>query len=143
MAGSGARELAERVHAVAIHLLRRVRGVDAESGLSAARLSALSVLVFGGPRTITELAESEQVTAATMSRLVSGLAGSGLVSRDGDARDRRRVRVVATAAGRAALEAARGRRVDRVVALLSGLGPVERRSVREAVAILEDALGGS
>ncbi len=40
---------AERLHAAAIHLLRRLRREDVASGLTAPRLSALSVVVFGGP----------------------------------------------------------------------------------------------
>lgn len=134
------RALAERVHALAIHLLRRVRRADAASGLSAARLSALSVLVFGGARSLGELAEAEQVTAATMSRLVSGLEGEGLVRRERDRSDARRLRVSATPAGRAALEAGRARRVALMSAMLAGLGPDRRGSVLEAVEILEAAL---
>ncbi len=136
------RALAERVHALAIHLLRRVRSADAASGLSAARLSALSVLVFGGARSLGELAEAEQVTAATMSRLVSGLEGEGLVRRERDRSDARRLRVSVTSAGRAALEAGRARRVALMSALLAGLGPDRRGSVLEAVEILEAALEG-
>lgn len=136
------RALAERVHALAIHLLRRVRRADAASGLSAARLSALSVLVFGGARSLGELAEAEQVTAATMSRLVSGLEGEGLVRRERDRSDARRLRVSATPAGRAALEAGRARRVALMSAMLAGLAPDRRGSVLEAVEILEAALEG-
>jgi len=40
--------VADRLHSAAIHLLRRVRKQDAASGEGPARLSALSVLVFGG-----------------------------------------------------------------------------------------------
>jgi hypothetical protein len=70
MTESKRREAADRIHSAAIHLLRRVREVDTKTmGLSPARASALSVLVFGGARSLTELAEAERVTAATMSRL--------------------------------------------------------------------------
>lgn len=134
------RQLAERVHSLAIHLLRRVRAADAEAGLSAARLSALSVLVFGGPRTVTALAEAEQVTAPTMSRLLSALEREGLVERRADAADARRVQVAATAQGRAALEAGRARRVDRLAVVLERLGAPERTAVAEAVELLEEAL---
>lgn len=136
------RPLAERLHALAIHLLRRVRPADAESGLSAARLSALSVLVFGGARSLGELAEAEQVTAATMSRLVSGLEAEGLVKRERDRSDARRLRVSATAAGRRALHAGRARRVALMWGMLDGLDAEARASVLEAVEILEAALEG-
>jgi len=136
-------ELADRVHSLAIHLLRRVRVVDADSGLSAARLSALSVLVFGGPRTVGELAAAEQVSAPTMSRLVSALAAAKLVRRGSDPADARRVRVRATAAGEGALQAARGRRIEQMAALLRELDPAERVAVRRAVSLLEEAVRGA
>ena len=53
--------MADRLHSAAIHLLRRLRVEDEALGISAPRLSALSVLVFAGPRRVGELAEAEQV----------------------------------------------------------------------------------
>ena len=48
--------IADQLHSAAIHLLRRVRKQDIATGEGPARLSALSVLVFGGPKTLGELA---------------------------------------------------------------------------------------
>ena len=135
------RSLAARVHSVAIRVLRWVRPADAEAGMSAARLSALSVLVFGGPRSLMELADAEQVTSPTMSRLIGALEKDGLVTREREASDARRLRLAATAAGRAALEAGRARRVERLEGLLAGLTVEERTVVAEATAILESLLG--
>jgi DNA-binding MarR family transcriptional regulator len=132
--------LAARLHALAIHLLRRVRRDDPAMGLSAARASALSVLVFGGPRSLGELAAAEQVTPPTMTRLIAALEAEGYVTRRADAADRRAVRVAATAKGRRALEAGRQRRVDHTTALLSRLTARERVLVADAVAALERAL---
>ena len=84
-------EVADRLHSAAIHLLRRIRKVDEASGLSAARLSALSVLVFGGATTVGALARAEQVSAPTMSRLVSGLERDGFVVREAAEDDARAV----------------------------------------------------
>ncbi len=53
--------VADRLHSAAIHLLRRLRRTDEATGLSPARLSALSVVVYAGPRTLGELAGIEQV----------------------------------------------------------------------------------
>lgn len=133
-------EVADRVHSAAIHLLRRVRVADTASGLSAARLSALSVLVFGGPRSVGELAATEQVTAPTMSRLVTALERAGFVSRRADPRDARRVHVSATESGRRALEAARARRIEEVASVLSGLSDAERAQLAASATLLEDAL---
>ena len=86
-------EAADRFHSAAIHALRRVRRDDPETGLSAARLSALSVLVFGGPRSLGELAAAEHVRPATMTRIVQALEEDGLVRRESDSADRRVTRL--------------------------------------------------
>lgn len=52
---------ADRLHSAAIHLLRRVRKQDEAAGVGPAQLSALSVLVFAGAKTLGELATAEQV----------------------------------------------------------------------------------
>jgi hypothetical protein len=64
--------VADRLHSAAIQLLRRVRKLDVATGEGPARLSALSVLVFGGAETLGELAAAEQVKPPTMSRIVAG-----------------------------------------------------------------------
>lgn len=133
-------ELADRVHSLAMQLLRRVRAADAETALSQARLSALSVLVFSGPRTVGELAAADQVTAPTMSRLVTALEREGYVRRETDSEDGRRVRVVATPEGVRALSEARRQRVSRVAAFLEGIDEEDRRTVMEATELLEAAL---
>ncbi|MGA7856601.1 MAG: hypothetical protein WCA11_01650, partial [Terracidiphilus sp.] len=71
-----AQRIADQLHSAAIHLLRSVRTQDRSLGVGPAQLSALSVLVFGGPRSLTELAEAEQVRPPTMSRIVAGLVGA-------------------------------------------------------------------
>src|SRR5260370_7145614 len=82
LAGGETFETADRLHSAAIHLLRRLRMRDRESGIGPAQLSALSVLVLGGgPRSLGELAEIEQVRPPTMSRIVAGLVRAGLVRR--------------------------------------------------------------
>jgi DNA-binding MarR family transcriptional regulator len=140
-AGKNRRETADRMHSAAIHLLRHVRTVDARAmGVSPARASALSVLVFGGPRSLTELAGAEQVTAATMSRLVTALEREGLVRRHPDAYDARAVRLEATAKARRILERGRARRLDVLEGLLAEASPAEVEAVRAAADVLERAL---
>lgn len=129
--------LAERLHAAAIHLLRRLRAEDDASGLTAPRLSALSVLVFAGPRTIGELAAAEQVRPPTISRLVRELERDGLVTRETDRDDARVQRVRATRAAEALLVAGRARRVTRLAAEVAALSATERRALRDALPLLE------
>jgi DNA-binding MarR family transcriptional regulator len=135
------REAADRIHSAAIHLLRRVREVDARAmGLSPARASALSVLVFGGARSLTELAEAEQVTTATMSKLVTALEREGLVRRHPDVNDARAIRIESTAKARRILERGRARRLDLLEQVLSGATDREIESVRVAAEAVERAL---
>src|ERR1700748_2128073 len=96
-------ELADRLHSTAIHLLRQVRAVDAATGIAPARLSALSVLVFGGAISLYGLAKAEQVRPPTMSRVVNALEAEGLARRRTNDQDRRAVVIEATEKGTAIL----------------------------------------
>jgi DNA-binding MarR family transcriptional regulator len=133
-------ELAARVHSAALHLLRRLAQDDRATGVSAPRLSALSVLVFGGSRTIGELAGLEGVTPPTMTRLVAAMVADGLVERLVDQADRRVVRVQASATGRSLLLAGRDRRVATLAAMVKPLTPKERRRLDAAAATIERML---
>jgi DNA-binding MarR family transcriptional regulator len=128
---------AERLHSAAIHLLRRLRRHDVRSGVGPARLSALSVLVFGGPRTLGELAAVEQVRPPTMTRIVAGLERSRLVRRRADPHDARCAVLEATAAGRRLLEAARRLRVEDLAAGLRLLPAGEMARLEEAAELIE------
>jgi len=136
-------EAADRLHSAAIHLLRRLRLQDAVSGISGPRLSALSVIVFAGPITLGALAAAEQVKAPTMTRLVQGLEGGGLVSRAVDPEDRRVVRIRATEKGRRLLLEGRDRRVRSLAARLVGLGSEELETLSRAARIIERVIGGA
>ena len=136
-------QVADRLHSAAIHLLRRVRKVDEDTGLTAARLSALSVLVFGGPTTLGALARAEQVSAATMSRLVDGLERDGLAKREPNAADGRSFVVHATSEGQLILQRGRERRIAELTGLVRTLGPDELRTLDAAARMVEEVLGFS
>jgi DNA-binding MarR family transcriptional regulator len=129
--------VAGRLHSAAIHLLRVARTVDGESGLSPSRLSALSVLVFGGPRTVGDLATAEGVRSPSMTQLVNGLEQDGLVRRRPVVTDGRRVVVEATAAGKRALRRAQGRRLDVLVGLLGDADDDELALLDQAASLLD------
>ena len=131
------REAADRMHSAAIHLLRFARRADEGMGITPSRASALSVLVFAGPQTLTALADAEQVTTATMSRLVDALEKEKLVRRYPDVNDARAIRIEATARGRQILERGRERRLDRLEALLEGASEREAQIVWEAAEIVD------
>jgi DNA-binding MarR family transcriptional regulator len=124
------------LNSAAIHLLRGMRAADRASGLTAARLSALSVLVFGGPTTLGRLAAAEDVAPPTMTRIVDGLVALGLAERAEHPDSARSVLVVATDAGTELMRAAAARRVEVIVAALRALPTAERRAVADAAPAL-------
>ena len=128
-------KLAEALHSASIHLLRRLRKEDAATGLSPARLSALSVVVFGGPLRISELARAEQVKTPTMTPIVSALEAEGLIVRKADAKDARASVLRATAKGQKLMAEGRARRIAKLAAQLRAL-PASDRAVLEKAAVL-------
>ena len=135
-----ARAVADRLHSAAIHLLRRVRRHDPALGVGPAALSALSVLVFGGPRSLSRLAAAEQVRLPTMSRIVAGLERAGLARREPDPADRRARVIQATPRGRATLRRGRRRRVAALTALLAPLDAGRLAELERAATLIEAVL---
>jgi DNA-binding MarR family transcriptional regulator len=127
------RRVAERLHSAAIHVLRHARQADRQSAMGPAQLSALSVLVFGGPCNLRELADAEQVAPPTITRIVAALRRGGYVRLAPSPDDARSSIVEATAKGTAALEKARAARLDLIDGLLS-------RSQNADIALLGKAL---
>jgi DNA-binding MarR family transcriptional regulator len=136
----GPDDIATQLHSAAIHLLRRLRREDVHAGLSGPRLSALSVIVFGGPITLGALAAAEQVRPPTMTRLVNALEAQGLIKREAGARDRRETLLHATPRGRELLHRGRDRRVRRLAAQVARLSAAELATLAEATTILQRLL---
>lgn len=128
---------ADAVHSAAIHVLRRVRQEDARTGIGPGRLSALSVLAFGGPMRLTDLARAEQVRPPTMTRIVAALEGQGLVRRRRATDDARATILEATVRGAKVMKEGRRRRVDRLASALQRLSPNELDLLARAAALLE------
>ena len=133
-------DLADRLHSTAIYLLRQVRVEDAAAGIAPARLSALSVLVFGGPMSLNDLARAEQVRPPTMSRIVDALESGSLARRTVNAQDRRAVVIEATEKGTAILWQGRKRRVKFLARRLSRLSEAERKQIESAVQAIQKAM---
>jgi DNA-binding MarR family transcriptional regulator len=121
-------------------LLRQLRKEDDASGLSAPRLSALSVVVFGGPLTLGDLARAEQVKPPTMTRIVTGLENDGLVRRGKDARDGRLTLIEATAKGQRILAAGRARRVEKLARAIDALGRRDVGELARGAQLLQDVV---
>jgi len=133
------RELADRLHSAAIHLLRRARRGDPLTGATQSQLSALSVLM-SGPKTLGDLAAAEQVRAPTVSRLAAEMVRLGLIRRRADPRDARVVRVEMTAKGRRVLGKGRELRIADIEGRVRRLSPPEVDALAKAVNIVEEML---
>jgi DNA-binding MarR family transcriptional regulator len=133
------RELADRLHSAAIHLLRRARRGDPLTGATPAQLSALSVLM-SGPKTLGDLAAAEQVRAPTISRLAAEMDRIGLIRRRGDPDDARVVRVEMSAKGRRVLGKGRELRISDIEARVRRLDPPELDTLEKAVKVIEGML---
>jgi len=139
----GARDLdreslvADRLHSAAVHLLRRLRSQHDAAGLSGARLSALSVIVFAGPLTLGELAAAEHVKPPTVTRIVAGLEQLRLVMRERDPHDGRITRLRATPKGVRLMQLGRRRRVSYLAGRLRALPRNEIELVKRATDLIE------
>ena len=134
------REVADRLHSAAIHLLRRVRSTDVQTGVTPAQLSALSVLM-SGPKTLGQLAAAEQVRPPTVTRLARELERLGLVRRESDKDDARVARLRSSAKGSAILRRGRQLRIGELERRLRALSGAELRTLDDAAAIIERVVG--
>ena len=130
--------VARALHSAAIHLLRRLRKTDDQSGLSPARLSILSVLVFTGEKTPGELARIENVKPPTMTGLLQGLEQAGMVERDVDQPDKRISYIRITPRGRRTLARAQKLRLAVLQSSLEKLGSTEIRLLADAAHLMEN-----
>ena len=129
-------DLANDLNSSAIHLLRRISQDDAADGVTAARASALSVLVYGGPSALGDLARREHVATPTMSRLVEAMVQEGLVTREPAPDSRRTVRLEATPRGRELIERGRTRRIRRLADELGSLSARDLATLERAIGVL-------
>ena len=134
-------EVAETLHRSVLRLLRRLRKVDDDLGLSTARLSALSVLVFVGPQSVGSLAEIEQVSQPTMTSLTQRLIRGGYVRVELDPKDRRIKRLIATAKGKKLLERGRRNRLELLSSMLEALPDADVQLLSRSAATIESLLG--
>lgn len=130
-------EIAAALHEQFARLTRRLRTLELPDGMTAERLSALSVIEKRGPISVTALAEQEMVRPATMSRMVSALVDEGLVKRTGDKSDGRGVLVSATPKGRRAYQRAQEQRLAHFAEVLDSLTEEQLAAMRSLTSALE------
>lgn len=105
-------------------------------GISPSKASALSVLVFGGPCSLSALAAAEQVTPPSMSRTVTALQADGYVRCETDPHDRRALVIHATTKAQRLLERGRRLRVESLARELAPLPLADLEALERAVEVL-------
>ena len=131
-------DLPSRLSLAVGRLNRRLRG--AGGGLSHGLLSALATVSKDGPLRLAELAQIEQVSAPSTTRLVAELEAKGLVSRRPDPDDGRAVLISVTTAGTDTVLRVRSARGAMVQELLEQLTPEEVAAIEAALPALERTL---
>jgi len=140
MARQSLDDVSRKLHSAALHLMRYVRTQDTALGIGPAQLSALSVIVFGGPESLNELAKAEQVRPPTMSRIVDALVKEGLVKREVNRSDRRAITITSTEKGTRLMHEGRSRREKQLINLLKNLSQSEVDQLDQASEIVMRAL---
>jgi DNA-binding MarR family transcriptional regulator len=117
-AGPDAREVAAALQVSIGLLIRRLRQVQPEGELTLAETSALSRLDRGGPATSSDLAKQDRISPQSMGATLAGLEQRGLVERQRDPEDGRRVVLSVSDAGRRVVNDRRGVRTEQIAAAL-------------------------
>ncbi|CQR60787.1 MarR family winged helix-turn-helix transcriptional regulator [Streptomyces leeuwenhoekii] len=104
--------------------------------LSFTTLSVLDTLAHGGPKRLTELARTEQISQPGLTQLVTRLERDGLVERRPDPTDGRAVLVHITDRGRKIGQARHEDRGRHLLPVIARLTPAERRAIAAALPAL-------
>ncbi len=119
-------------------LLRRMRQAQVAGELTLPESSALTRLDRGGPATASALAKLEQISPQSMGATLSALEARGLVERQPDPADGRRVVLSVTESGLKVLRDKRNARVEQLAkALSAAFTAAELKQLMEAAPLLE------
>jgi DNA-binding MarR family transcriptional regulator len=94
-----AADLAASLRPSLLRLTRTIRNQRVDTSITLTALAALMTVSHGGPMTPGELAASERVQPPSMTKILAGLEGRGLVSRERHPTDGRQVVISITEAG--------------------------------------------
>lgn len=131
-------DLAHRLQRLVIRLNRELRWESAEIGVSSADAMVLFDLRRHPGSGVSDLAAMAQIARSVISERVKRLQAEGFIERDAAAHaDKRRVGLVITAAGHAALQRMSKIRRDRIAERLAGLSAADRAAIEHAVDALD------
>lgn len=131
-------DLAAQLRVTIGSLVRKIKQVHSDGDLTLSETSALSRLDRGGPATSSELARRDKISPQSMGTTISALEQRGLIARDRDPADGRRVVLSLTDAGRRVIRDRRGARTELIArALMSGFTGDELEQLRAAAPLLQ------
>ncbi len=118
-------------------LRRRLRQAGVSGELSFPQTAALSRLDRGGRATGADLARQEQISPQAMGVTLAELEARGLVSRESDPADGRRILLSISAAGRDELNRRRNARIEQLARALGGFTDTELDHLATATPLIE------
>ena len=123
------------------HLRLADRAAQSELGISGAQLFVLTELGKTASLSLNDLAARTRTDQSSVSVVVSRLVEAGLVTRERDGRDARRLVLNLTKAGRAMLQRAPSVAQEQILAAVDRLTAAERKRFADSFTALVDALG--
>lgn len=131
-----------RLNYLALHFNSPVYGfIQGRLGLLRPDFVVLWSLYLGGPSTLTDLVRSSGFPKNTLSRAANKVYRLGMIDREGDAEDQRRVTLHLTDEGRAGVEAVKAEMLGHERLMLERLSPAERLCLSEILTKLVAASG--
>jgi MarR family transcriptional regulator, lower aerobic nicotinate degradation pathway regulator len=125
-----------------VRLLRLAdRAAQNELGLSGAQLFVLQELGKTPSLSLNELAERTRTDQSSVSVVVTRLVEAGLVARDRDGRDARRLVLNLTKAGTAAIRKSAPAAQERILAIVEAMSAAERKRFADGFEHLVTELG--
>jgi DNA-binding MarR family transcriptional regulator len=118
-------------------LRRRLRQVPVADALTLPQTAALGRLDRGGPAAAADLARQEQISPQSMGATLSELEARGLVKRQPDPADGRRILLSISAAGRRELNRRRTARVEQLTKGLADFSESELAQLAVATPLIE------
>jgi DNA-binding MarR family transcriptional regulator len=118
-------------------LRRRLRQVPVDGALSFPETAALGRLDRGGPAASADLARKEQISPQSMGATLAELETRGLVKRQPDPTDGRRILLSISATGRKELNRRRNARVEQLAAGLADFTEAELAQLGAAAPLIE------
>ncbi|HMS88902.1 MAG TPA: MarR family transcriptional regulator [Acidimicrobiales bacterium] len=122
---------------MAVTRLARILRRETHTGLTPTQVAALATLQRQGPVPVGMLADAEQISAPTATKVIDKLARAGLVERRTDPGDRRVSLVAVTASGHDLLATTRQHKTAWLSMRIAALDPADRARLLDAIEVLE------